>query len=357
MLPWFTERFGNAASRSHRFGYAARGAVEDARGQLAARFGASPKAFVFTSGATESNNLAITGVMHAAGRGRFVTVASEHKAVLDTAAALERAGFPVTIVPVETDGRVDPDRFRAALTPDTVLASVMAVNNEIGTVQPLEELGAVCREAGVLFHTDAAQAPCWMALDLRSMPVDLVSLSAHKAYGPKGVGALYVRRGRPAVAIEPLVYGGGHERGLRSGTLPVPLIVGFGVAVAGVDLEGLPAIAARRDRLLAGLQSVGGVEINGSMEHRVAGNLNVRLRGVDVKALLLACPEIAFSTGSACTSESLAPSHVLRAIGCDADAAAESVRFGLGHTTTDEQLDYATTVLCAGIRRVRELSA
>jgi cysteine desulfurase len=355
MIPWFTEHFGNAASRSHRWGYAARQAVEDARGAMAFHLRCSPKSLVFTSGATEANNLALLGVMRAAGRGRVVTVATEHKAVLDPVRVLERQGFAVTIVPVEADGRVDPDRFAEALAPDTVLASVMAVNNEIGTLQSLEVLGGLCRERGILFHTDAAQALSWRSLDLGALPVDLASFSAHKAYGPKGVGALYVRRGRPRVAIEALQHGGGHERGLRSGTLPVPLIVGFGAAVQALDLTALDRIAARRDRLLARLETVGGVTVNGSRTHRAAGNLNVQIEDVDVKALLLAVPDVAFSTGSACTSASLEPSHVLRGLGLDGEQAARSVRFGIGHTTTDEEVDLAADRLCAGIERVREL--
>lgn len=358
MLPWFAERFGNAGSRSHRFGQTARSAVEHARTQLATGFGCSPKALLFTSGATESDNLAILGVLRAnRDQGdHLVTAATEHKAVLDTATAAEREGFRVTRLPVGSDGRVDPEAVRAAITERTLLVSMMWVNNETGTIQPIEAVGAICREHGVLFHTDAAQAPAWIPIDLASLPVDLASFSGHKIYGPKGIGALYVRRGRPRIRIEPLSYGGGQERGLRSGTLPVPLIVGFGEAAAGLDLSVLPQVAARRDHLFARLSTVGGVSLNGSLEHRVAGNLNVAIEGIDVRALMLAVPHLAFSTGSACSSENLRPSHVLSAMGIGPEAARRSIRLGLGHHTQAEELEGATEDLIAGIRRVRELA-
>ncbi len=357
MLPWFAERFGNAQSRSHTWGYQAREAVEHARAQLAERFGCSPKALHFTSGATEADNIAILGTLRAnRHRGdHLLTVATEHEAVLATARAAEREGFRVTVLPPRPDGRVDPNRFVAALEPSTVLASVMWVNNEIGVINDVAALGEACRERGVLFHTDAAQAPAWLPVDLRALPVDLASFSAHKLYGPKGVGALYVRRGYPRIAIEPLQHGGGQERGLRSGTSPVPLIVGFGAAVAHLDRDEAVRVAELRDRLQEGLVSLGGVTVNGSTRHRVAGNLNVRIDGIDVRALMLAVPEVAFSTGSACTSERLEPSHVLLAMGIPRDEAARSVRFGLGHTTTEAEIVYAIERLQEGIRKVRRL--
>lgn len=357
MLPWFGERFGNAGSRSHRFGQQARTAVEHARGQLATAFGCSPKSLVFTSGATESDNLAILGVLRAnRERGdHVVTVASEHAAVLDTVEAAEREGFRVTRLQPGPDGRIQPDQLAAALTEQTVLVSIMWVNNEVGTIQDLQALGEVCRARDVLFHTDAAQAPAWLPIELERLPVDLASFSAHKVYGPKGVGALYVRRGRPRVAIEPLVHGGGQERGIRSGTLPVPLIVGFGAALEQLDLGRVPEVARLRDRLFERLQEAGGVELNGSVDHRVAGNLNVFLRDLDVRALMLAVPTLAFSTGSACTSESLSPSHVLRALGHDSERAAGSIRLGLGHRTSEAEVVAAGDLLVEGIRRVRAL--
>lgn len=359
MLPWFTQHFGNAASRSHGWGQRARTAVEHARGQLALQFGCSPKSIVFTSGATEADNLAILGVLRAnRKRGdHVVTVATEHKAVLDTVEAASREGFRVTVVPPEPDGRVCPQRILDALTERTVLVSVMAVNNETGTLQPIERIGQICRDRDILFHTDAAQAPCWWPLDFRNLPVDLLSLSAHKLYGPKGIGALLVRRGRPKILVEPLLHGGGHERGMRSGTLPVPLIVGFGEAAARLDRSGLQAVAARRDRLEQALLELGDTSVNGSTEHRVAGNLNVCVRGLDVRALMLACSGIGMSSGSACTSESLKPSHVLRAMGISSEDAASSLRFGVGLHTTDDEVDAAIEQLTAGIRKVRALSA
>jgi cysteine desulfurase len=358
MWPWFAERFGNPASRSHAWGYSARGAVEDARARIAARIGASPKEVLFTSGATEADNLALLGVLRAnrAKGDHLVTVATEHKAVLDTAKQAEREGFRVTVLPVDAQGLVDPERFEAALTPGTVLASVMWANNEIGVLQPLHELGRRCAARGVLLHTDAAQALATEVIDLRELPVHLMSLSAHKAHGPKGIGALFVRRGRPRVAIEPLMFGGGHERGLRPGTLPVPLIVGFGVAAAHFDPVEVEAIRARRDRLQAALVALGGVTVNGAGAPRHPGNLHVSVEGVEAEALMLGCRDVAMSSGSACTSESLEPSHVLRAIGLDPRRAASSVRFGVGRMVTDAMIDHAIARLTAKIVELRSLS-
>lgn len=358
MWPWFAERFGNAGSRSHAWGQAARSAVEDARMRVALGVGASPKEVLFTSGATESDNLAILGVARASrSRGdHVVTVSTEHHAVLDPVERLQREGFRVTILPVDADGLLDPERFAAALTERTVLASVMWVNNETGVVQPIAELARICADRGVRFHTDAVQALTTQRIDLREVPVDLMSLSAHKAYGPKGVGALFVRRTRPRIDVEPLVVGGGQERGLRSGTLPVPLIVGFAEAVARVDLQENVRLAAQRDRLLAALVALGGVTVNGSLAHRHPGNLNVAIEGVESEALMIGCRDIAMSSGSACASERLTPSHVLTAMGVDRDRAACSIRFGLHRYLTDAELDHAIARLTAKVVELRALS-
>lgn len=355
MEPWWTERFGNAASRSHRWGVEARRATEQARGQLALRLGCSPKEIVFTSGATEANNLAILGVMRAnRDRGdHLITVATEHKAVLDPAAQLEREGFRVTVLPVQADGRVDPDAVRGAIESGTVLLSVMWANNEVGVLQPLAELVAIAHEAGVLVHTDAAQALATEAIDLRALDVDLLSCSAHKTYGPKGVGALVVRRRRPQTTIQPLLFGGGHERGLRSGTLPVPLLVGFGEAASLYDPAESERIGRLRDRLHAGLEDL--VQVNGSREHRLPGNLSITVPGVEAKALLVACPELAMSSGSACTSASLEPSHVLKAMGLH-EVSLQTLRLGLGRTTTVAQVDFAVGLLREKIAVVRSLA-
>ena len=319
MLPYFTAKPGNAASLSHSFGWEASSAVERARRQIAELAGAQPRDIVFTSGATESNNLALQGVaLAASGEGRLdahiVTVATEHKAVLDTVRHLERTGFRATILPPEPDGRLNPDRLRSAIQPDTILVSVMYANNEIGAIQPVAAIGAICRERGVLFHCDAAQAFGKIPVDVDADAIDLLSVSAHKMYGPKGIGALYVRRG---VKLAPQIYGGGHENGLRSGTLNVPGIVGFGEACA-LAAEEMEQDAARfrglRDRLWSQIQAAGGVRVNGGIEHRLPGNLNVGFAGVDGDALLTAIPEIAVSAASACSSGSDS-SYVLEAIG------------------------------------------
>ncbi len=362
MLPYFTEEFGNAASRSHVFGWRAEAAVEVAREAVARAIGASdPREIVFTSGATESVNLALAGAAraHAAARNHLVVAATEHRAVLDTAAALERAGHPVTVVPVESDGRIDPGAIRRALGPRTLLVSVMAANNEIGVLQPLAEIGAVCRERGVLFHCDAAQAAGKIPLDVEALAIDLLSVSGHKLYGPKGVGALYVRS-RPRVRLEPLLHGGGHERGLRPGTLPVPLLVGLGRAL-DLSLELREAEASRlaslRDRLLARVrEGLDGVEVNGHPALRLAGNLNLSFDGVDATALLLALPDVALSTGSACSSAEPHPSHVLLALGLPEPRVRSALRIGIGRFNTEAEIDHVAGRLVAEVSRLRALS-
>jgi cysteine desulfurase len=361
MLPYFTEQFGNAASKSHAFGWKAEEAVEEARQEVARLIGATAREIVWTSGATESDNLAVKGVARFhAGRGRhLVTTAIEHKAVLDSMAAMAREGFEVTILPVSREGIVDPEAVRAALRPDTVLVSVMHANNEVGTVQPVEEIGRITREKGVLFHTDAVQSVGRIPFDVESSSADLVSLTAHKMYGPKGVGALYVRR-RPRARLVAQIDGGGHERGYRSGTLNVPGIVGFGKAAA-LARDEMPAEAQRilalRERLqraiLAGLDRV---VVNGSLEHRLPGNLNLSFEHVEGEALMIAMKDVAVSSGSACTSASLEPSYVLRAMGVTDDMAHASIRFGLGRFNTEEEVDHAARLVVEKARRLREMS-
>jgi cysteine desulfurase len=365
MVPYFTERFGNAASRTHAFGREARDATEQARAAVAAWIGASPKEVVFTSGATESDNLALLGAARARradeGRAHVVTVATEHRAVLDPVAALVREGFAATVVPVGGDGLVDPDTFAAALRPDTAVVSVMLANNEIGVLQPVRALADLARSRGAWVHCDAAQAAC-VPVDVAALGVDLLSLSAHKVHGPKGIGALFVRRGRPRIRLEPLQYGGGHERGLRSGTLPVPLIVGLGRA-AELAREGLASDAPRvrrlRDRLLDRvLASVPDVIVNGSLAHRSPCNLNLSFPGVEAAALLVALrADVALSTGSACSSESLEPSHVLTALGDPPDRATTSVRLGLSRVTTEADVDRVADALAVQVPRLRGMIA
>ncbi|RIK97767.1 MAG: IscS subfamily cysteine desulfurase [Proteobacteria bacterium] len=359
MLPYFDREFGNAASRTHAFGWRAEAAVELARESIARALGAAePREIVFTSGATESNNLAILGAARA-GRARgdhLVTVATEHSAVLEPCQALAREGFRVTVLPVDRDGLVDPDAVAAALDDRTLLVSVMAANNEIGVLQPIEAIGALCRARGVLFHTDAAQALGKVALDVAAAGVDLLSCTAHKLHGPKGIGALYVRGGRPRVRLEPLLHGGGHERGLRPGTLPVPLVVGFGRAVEIAEAERAaeqPRLAALRDRLLARLDALGGVALNGHRSLRLAGNANVAIDGVEADALLAALHDVALSAGSACTSARPEPSHVLRALGLPDAAVRSSVRIGLGRGTTEADVDAAAARIAEEVRALR----
>lgn len=360
MLPYFGEEYGNPSSATHAFGWRAEAAVEEARERLAAALGADdPREIVFTSGTTESDNLAIAGIARA-GRGRrdhLVTSAIEHPAVLDCCSALEREGFAVTRLPVDADGLVDPEAVRAAVTERTALVSVMAANSEIGVLQPLEAIGAICRERGVPFHTDAAQAVGKIALDVGAQRIDLLSMCAHKLYGPKGVGALYVRRRRPRIRIAPLLHGGGHEGGLRSGTLPVPLIVGFARAVS-LCLEEREAEARRlrdlRRRLLDRLRErLAGVHVNGSLERRLPGNLNLSFDGVSADALLVALRDVALSTGSACASARGEPSHVLRALGLSPERVRGAVRFGLGRGNTAEEIDVVAERVAEEVERAR----
>jgi cysteine desulfurase len=357
MAPYFSQDYGNAASRGHWFGWRAEAAVEQAREALAASIGASPGEIVFTSGATEADNLAVLGVARARRGGHVVASAIEHPAVLDPVARLAQEGFATTLVPVDGDGLVRPGEVAAALRDDTVLVSVMAANNEIGTLQPLAELSAICRGRGVPFHTDAAQAVGKVPFDVDALGVDLVSFCAHKLHGPKGVGALYVRRRRPRIRIEPLLHGGGHERGLRPGTLPVPLVVGFARAVA-LCLEDLEAESARllalRERLRAALEKdLDGVAVNGHLERRLPGNLNLAFDGVDADRLLLGLRDVALSTGSACSSADPRPSHVLRALGLSDARVRGSVRFGIGRFNDESDIDQVAARVAEQVRLAR----
>jgi cysteine desulfurase len=362
MLPYFTNQFGNAASRNHPFGWEAEKAVESAREQIAALIHASPKEIIFTSGATESDNLAIKGVaeMYREKGNHIITMVIEHKAVLDTCKRLEKYGYQVTYLPVGKDGRIDLDDLRRALTPKTILISLMYANNEIGVLQPIEEIGRIARERKVLFHTDATQAVGRIPFDVEQFNVDLASLSAHKMYGPKGIGALYVRRKNPRVQVAPLIDGGGHERGMRSGTLNVPSIVGFGKACEIARAE-MPAERERmrglRDRLKNNLFGrLDEIYINGSMEHRLPNNLNVSFAYVEGESLLMGINDVAVSSGSACTSATLEPSYVLKALGVGEDLAHTSIRFGLGRFNTEEEVDYVTDRVVETVTRLRELS-
>lgn len=361
MLPYFSERYGNAASRTHAFGWQAEEAVELAREQVATLIGANKKEIVFTSGATESDNLALKGAagMYRRQGRHIVTTAIEHKAVLDPCKRLESTGFTVTYLPVDRFGRVTPEQVAAALTPETILVSVMAANNEVGTLQPLREIGKLCKERRVLFHTDAAQGGAILPLHVEEMGIDLLSLSAHKMYGPKGVGALYVRRRDPCVRLEPILDGGGHERGLRSGTLPVPLIVAFGAACE-LCRTGMAAEAERlrelRRRLQTGITDrLDGVSLNGHPTDRLPGNLNLSFAGIHGEALLMALKDVAVSSGSACTSASVEPSYVLRALGISDDLAHSSIRFGLGRYNTTEEVDYTIDAVVRNVERLRAL--
>ncbi|MFN4004848.1 MAG: IscS subfamily cysteine desulfurase [Hylemonella sp.] len=360
MIPWLREHFGNPASRSHAWGWEAEEAVEKARSQVADLIGADPREIVWTSGATESNNLALKGAAHFyQGKGKhLITVKTEHKAVLDTMRELERQGFEVTYLDVQPDGLLDLDRFRDAIRPDTILASVMFVNNEIGVIQDIPTIGQICREKGVLFHVDAAQATGKVAIDLKTLPVDLMSLASHKTYGPKGIGALYVRR-KPRVRLEPQMHGGGHERGLRSGTLPTHQCVGMGEAYRIAKLEMAQDLEkARRlqKRLLDGLKDIEQVFVNGSLEHRVPHNLNMSFNYVEGESLIMGIKGIAVSSGSACTSASLEPSYVLRALGRSDELAHSSLRMTIGRFTTEEEIDYAVATIKQNVARLRELS-
>ena len=362
MMPYLTSEFGNAASRSHAFGWKAEEAVDIGREQIASLIGANEKEIVFTSGATESNNLAIKGVadFYKDKGDHLITCRTEHKAVLDTCKRLEREGFRVTYLDVDKQGRVSVDEIRAAITEKTILVSIMFANNEIGTVQPIAEIGALCREKGVLFHCDAVQGIGKIPFNVEEMKVDLASITAHKIYGPKGIGALYVRRKPTRVRIVPLIDGGGHERGMRSGTLNVPGIVGFGKAAAICQAE-MAGEALRTERLRKKLQDylfahLDHLELNGHPEHRLPGNLNVSFAFVEGEALMMAIKEAAVSSGSACTSASLEPSYVLRACGVSEDLAHTSIRFGLGRFNTSEEVDYVTNRVIEVVQRLRELS-
>jgi cysteine desulfurase len=358
MLPYFTERYGNAASASHRFGWDASEAVECAREQVARSIGAEAREIIFTSGATESNNLAIKGVAQASLRrgNHLVTAASEHRAVLDPVKRLAREGWGCTIVPCDEHGRVSAGSVEAALSERTVLVSVMAANNEVGTINPIGEIGRLCHDRGIVFHTDAAQAVGKIPLDVQSSAVDLLSISAHKIYGPKGIGALYVRRRGAHVKLQPILDGGGHERGLRSGTVPVPLVVGLGVAAELASNECVTEsrrILALRQRLHEGIaRLVPEVRLNGPPD-RLAGNLNLSFAGVDGEALMLAMRGVAVSSGSACSSANPEPSHVLMAMGLPEELARASLRFGLGRFTTAEEVDFAVDLVAGAVERLR----
>jgi cysteine desulfurase len=360
MIPYLTELFGNPASRSHPFGWTAEKAIEEAREQVAALVNADPREIVWTSGATESNNLAIKGAAHFyQSKGKHIlTLKTEHKAVLDTVRELERQGFEATYLDVQESGLVDLDAFKAALRPDTTVVSVMFVNNEVGVIQPIAEIGEICREKGIIFHVDAAQATGKVVVDLQALKVDLMSFSAHKTYGPKGIGALYVRR-KPRVRLEAQMHGGGHERGLRSGTLAPHQIVGMGEAFR-IAREEMVAENERirylRDKLTRGLQDIDATYINGDLEQRVPHNLNISFAYVEGESLIMAIKDVAVSSGSACTSASLEPSYVLRALGRDDELAHSSIRFSIGRFTTEEEIDYTIALLHRKIGKLRELS-
>ncbi len=362
MLPYFTEKFGNAASRSHAYGWEAESAVEESRDQIAAIIGASPKEVIFTSGATESNNLAIKGVaaMYKKKGNHIVTQATEHKAVLDTCKRLERDGFQVTYLPVDKYGQVHAEQVKEVLTDKTILVSVMAANNEIGTVQPIGAIGKMCKERGVLFHTDAVQAVGKVPLDVEAMGIDLLSLTAHKIYGPKGIGALYVRKKDPRVRLEPQIDGGGHERGMRSGTLPVPLIVALGTA-CDIARREMPEETARtfalRERLRKGIMDVLPESyLNGHPTDRLPGNANISFAYVEGEGLMMGIKDVAVSSGSACTSASLEPSYVLRALGVGDELAHSSIRFGLGRFNTEAEVDFVVNLVTREVNRLREMS-
>ena len=363
MLPYFTETFGNAASRNHEFGWKAEEAVEAARGQIARLIHASPREIIFTSGATESINLALKGVVEARGAEglEIVTQASEHKAVLDTCKRLEKSGCKITYLPVDHDGLIRLDNLRRAMTAKTVLISIMHANNEIGVIQPVEQIGKIAKERKVIFHVDAAQSVGKIPVDVEKLGIDLLSISGHKLYAPKGVGALYVRRKDPHVELTPLIDGGGHERGLRSGTLNVPGIVGLGKACdicqqeMGEESERLRRL---RDKLKEAITSrLDDTFLNGSMLHRLPNNLNLSFAGVEGDALLMGISDVAVSSGSACTSVTLEPSHVLRALGISEDLAHSSIRFGLGRFNTEEEVDYVADRVVETVKRLRELSS
>ena len=362
MLPYFVEKFGNAASRNHAFGWVAEEGVEQARSQIAKLIGATAKEIIFTSGATESDNLAIKGVaeMYKQNGNHIITAVTEHKAVLDTCKRLETYGYRVTYLPVQKDGLIDLDELKRAMDDKTILVTIMAANNEIGVLQPIAEMGKLCHERGVIFHTDAAQAVGKIPLDVNRQNLDLLSISAHKMHGPKGVGALYMRRKNPQVKLSAILDGGGHERGMRSGTLNVPGIVGLGKACA-IASEEMPEESCKlaglrnrlRDRIMSRLDET---YLNGSMEHRLPGNLNITFAYVEGESLLMGINDIAVSSGSACTSATLEASYVLKALGADDDLAHSSIRFGLGRFNTEAEVDYVADRVVETVSRLRELS-
>jgi cysteine desulfurase len=362
MLPYFTEKFGNAASRNHPFGWAGEEAVENARAQVAALIGATPKEIIFTSGATESDNLMIKGVaeMYREKGNHIITQAIEHKAVLDTCKRLEKDGFEVTYLPVGKDGRVNPEDVRKAITSKTILITIMYANNEIGVINPIQEIGKIAKEHGIFFASDGVQAVGKIPVDVQKDNIDLLAISAHKIYGPKGVGALYVRRRNPRVQLAAIIDGGGHERGMRSGTLNVPGIVGLGAACEIAQKEMAQEsvrLAKLRDRLKAGLEAkLDEVFVNGSLEHRLPNNLNMSFAYVEGESLLMGINDIAVSSGSACTSATLEPSYVLKALGVGEDLAHTSIRFGLGRFNTEEEVDYVTDKMVTVVNKLRELS-
>jgi len=360
MIPYLTEHFGNPASRSHAYGWEAEKAVEQAREHVAALINADPKEIVWTSGATEGDNLAIKGAAQFyKGKGKhIITQKTEHKAVLDPCRELERQGFEVTYLDTEQNGIIDLEKFKAAIRPDTIVVSIMYVNNEIGVIQPVEEIGEICRAKGIVFHCDAVQAAGKLEIDVQKLKVDLLAMTAHKMYGPKGIGALYIRR-KPRVRIEAQVHGGGHERGMRSGTLATHQIVGFGEAARLAKLEMATdneRIRALRDRLWRGIGELEEVYVNGDLERRIPGNLNASFNFVEGESLIMAIKDIAVSSGSACTSASLEPSYVLRALGRSDELAHSSIRFTLGKYTTEEEIDYAVDLLKRKVNKLRELS-
>lgn len=362
MLPWFSEKFGNAASRSHSYGWEAEAAVEEAREQIAELIGATPKEIIFTSGATEGNNLAIKGVaqMYRKKGNHIITTSVEHKAVIDPCKRLEHEGFKVTYLEVDQYGRVSPQQVAEAITDQTILVTVMAANNEIGTIFPVREIGAVCKERGVLFHTDAVQAVGKIPVNVQEMGIDLLSLSGHKIYGPKGIGALHVRKKNPRVRLEPIIDGGGHERGMRSGTLPVPMIVGLGKACELCQqemVEETERLTRLREKLRESIMSrLPEVYLNGHPTERLPGNLNLSFNYVEGEGLMMGIKDVAVSSGSACTSASLEPSYVLRALGVGDELAHSSIRFGLGRFTTEEEVDYVADLLVREVARLREMS-
>ena len=362
MSPYFTEKFGNAASRNHGFGWEAEKAVTESRKRIASSIGAKESEIIFTSGATESNNLALQGIarMYQKKGKHIVTVKTEHKCILDTCEALENQGLEITYLPVNSDGLIDLSQLVGEIREDTLLVSVMMVNNEIGVIQPIQEIGKVCREKGVFFHTDATQAVGKIPVDVEALNVDMLSMSAHKLYGPKGVGALYVRKRKPRVRLSPIIHGGGHERGMRSGTLNVPGIVGFAKAVelALEEMQGESLrLAGLRDKPEKELFSkLDHIYLNGHKEKRIPGNSNISFNYVEGEGLMMSIPDIAVSSGSACTSASLEPSYVLRAMGRSDELAHSSLRFGLGRFTTEEEVDYVIKRVVSGVQKLRDLS-